>query len=262
MKVFGCVGYVLKSEQARTKFDSKSDKMCFMGYALNGNRVYDEKTNLICIRCDVLFNESQFSMESTSEDPRDPGLVRNSERVGAPEVQNEVPAEPEQQQPVAPVQELPALAPQPREVAALAPRPQQMLQKSGRRKKKPDRFGQFVPSRTAVEGSSSSESEFDAVDCAVHKLYHVCDVPEPSSIEEAMSGPHAKDWKVAADAEYNSLMEMKTWELVELPKNRKSVSCKWVFCIKHKSDGTVKRFKVSPNSQESTMLRPSVQWCT
>ncbi len=141
------------------------------------------------------------------------------------------------------MQDLPALAPQPQKAADLAPNPQQQLQKSGRKKKKPERFGQFVQSKTAVGGSSSRESEFDTVDCAVHKLYHVCDVPEPSSTEEAMSGPHAKDWKVARDAEYNSLMEMKTWELFELPKNRKLVSCKWVFRVKHKSDGTVECFK-------------------
>ncbi len=68
-------------------------------------------------------------------------------------------------------------------------------------------------------------------------------MPEASSIEQAMTGPYAKDWKEAADAEYNSLMETKTRELVELPKNRKPASCKWVFRIKHKSDGTVERFK-------------------
>ncbi len=100
-----------------------------------------------------------------------------------------------------------------------------MLRKSGRKKKKPDRFGQFVPTETAVQGSSS-ESEFNAVDSAVHKLYHICHVPEPGSIEEAMTRPFAKDWKRAADAEYNSIMEMETWELVELPKNQKPVSCK------------------------------------
>ncbi len=57
------------------------------------------------------------------------------------------------------------------------------------------------------------------MDSAVHKLYHVCHVPELSSIEEATTGPYVKDWKEAADAEYNSLMEMKAWRLVELPKN-------------------------------------------
>ncbi len=55
----------------------------------------------------------------------------------------------------------------------------------------------------------------------------------------SMSGPHAKDWREAADKEYNSLMEMKTWELVELPKNWKPVSCKWVFCVKHNKDGVI-----------------------
>ena len=34
-----------------------------------------------------------------------------------------------------------------------------------------------------------------------------------------------------------------TWELVERPKDRKLVSCKWVFKVKHNADGTVDRYK-------------------
>ena len=36
---------------------------------------------------------------------------------------------------------------------------------------------------------------------------------------------------------------MQTWDLVELPADRKRIGSKWVFRVKHKSDGTVDRFK-------------------
>ena len=34
-----------------------------------------------------------------------------------------------------------------------------------------------------------------------------------------------------------------TWELVQFPKGKTTVGCKWVFTIKHKSNGTVERYK-------------------
>ena len=34
----------------------------------------------------------------------------------------------------------------------------------------------------------------------------------------------------------------KTWELVELPRGKKLVGCRWVFIIKYKVDGSVKRY--------------------
>ena len=36
-------------------------------------------------------------------------------------------------------------------------------------------------------------------------------------MHEARSSDHAAEWKVATDSEYNSLIENRTWKLVELP---------------------------------------------
>lgn len=35
----------------------------------------------------------------------------------------------------------------------------------------------------------------------------------------------------------------KTWKLVDLPKGKKLMSCKWVFAVKYKSDGIIERYK-------------------
>ena len=70
----------------------------------------------------------------------------------------------------------------------------------------------------------------------------VCGPMQTQSIRGAKSSDHAAEWKVATDAEYNSLIE-KTWKLVELPPGRKAIGCKWLFKLKHDVDDRVERFK-------------------
>ena len=43
--------------------------------------------------------------------------------------------------------------------------------------------------------------------------------------------------------ELKTLEQDETWKIVPLPKNKKSVSCKWVYKIKYNSDGTIERYK-------------------
>ena len=105
---------------------------------------------------------------------------------------------------------------------------QQEPRRSERQRKPPERYGSMEYADTAK------------VD---HVVYNVCQITEPKTIDEALFSEHAKEWKQAADSEYKSLMENETWELVELPKDRQAVGCKWVFKVKHTSDGRVERFK-------------------
>ena len=62
-------------------------------------------------------------------------------------------------------------------------------------------------------------------------------------MDEALTSDLSNEWKEAADSEYNSLLQNKTWDLVELPSGRKAIGSKWVFKVKYRSDGEVKRFK-------------------
>ena len=43
--------------------------------------------------------------------------------------------------------------------------------------------------------------------------------------------------------EMKSLQKNSTWKVVELPKGKKPVGCRWVFTIKYKADGTIEQFK-------------------
>ena len=72
------------------------------------------------------------------------------------------------------------------------------------------------------------------------------EVVEPQSIEEALS---SENWMTAANSEYDSLMENHTWELVDLPSDRKPIDCKWIFKIKRGSDGEIKRLQSPSGGQ-------------
>jgi len=66
-----------------------------------------------------------------------------------------------------------------------------------------------------------------------HVAYNVCQIVELTTMEEALESDCAEEWKTAADAEYKSLIENKTWDLVELSSGQQPIGFKWVFKIKH-----------------------------
>ncbi|CAI7887373.1 unnamed protein product, partial [Closterium sp. NIES-53] len=69
---------------------------------------------------------------------------------------------------------------------------------------------------------------------------------EPASMEEALAGPDREKWLVTRDAEYPSLLENGTWDLVVLPEGKKAVQCKWVLRIKTDDKGQVTIYKSRP----------------
>ena len=58
----------------------------------------------------------------------------------------------------------------------------------------------------------------------------------PKSVQEALSD---ENWKKAMLEEMNALKKNNTWELVNLPKGKRKVGCKWVFITKHRTDRTL-----------------------
>ena len=76
-----------------------------------------------------------------------------------------------------------------------------------------------------------------------HRIF-TCNISHlvvPRNIQEALDHP---DWKLAVLEEMNVLRKNGTWEIVDLPKEKKIVGCKWVFTIKCKADGNIERYKV------------------
>ncbi|KAG8929142.1 hypothetical protein FRC01_004803, partial [Tulasnella sp. 417] len=66
---------------------------------------------------------------------------------------------------------------------------------------------------------------------------------DPWSYREALSSPDAKQWKDAIQVEYNSLVKMGTFEVVDLPPGRKAIPSTYVFKEKKGPNGETVKFK-------------------
>ena len=62
----------------------------------------------------------------------------------------------------------------------------------------------------------------------------------PRNIKEALAEPN---WRLAVFEEMEALRKNGTWEVVQLPSEKKVVGCKWVFTVKSRADGSVERYK-------------------
>ncbi|KAJ0818200.1 putative RNA-directed DNA polymerase [Helianthus annuus] len=63
---------------------------------------------------------------------------------------------------------------------------------------------------------------------------------EPNSYSEAIKDPR---WIEAMNQEMEALNRNNTWVVVDLPKGRKPIGCKWVYKIKYKANGEIERYK-------------------
>ena len=206
LRVFGCAAYSHVPSTDRKKLDKKAKKMCFIGYSKNpkGYRLMDLGTNQVITRRDVVFNEDDFQFKREQSVTSVSDLFEESDE-GAVEPDTES-------------------------------RQEEPVRRSRRTVQRPDYYGYS-------ESADTVTTDLADVGTVEHCAYNVLEISEPETIEEALSSPHAKEWKQATDSEYQSLMDNDTWDLVELPDGRVAVGCRWVFKVKYDGDGKVDRFK-------------------
>lgn len=63
------------------------------------------------------------------------------------------------------------------------------------------------------------------------------------TIEEALNGPRAKEWREAMEFEFNSLQKCDAWTLVDRPTYKKVIGCRWVLKTKFDAEGNIERRK-------------------
>ena len=52
-----------------------------------------------------------------------------------------------------------------------------------------------------------------------------------------------KEWKDAMIEEYQSFMNNDVWEIESIPKKKSIVTSKWIYKIKHTTDGSIEKYK-------------------
>jgi hypothetical protein len=63
---------------------------------------------------------------------------------------------------------------------------------------------------------------------------------KPSTFEEAAKH---QVWKDAMMEEYESIMKNDVWEVVSRPEGKSLVTSKWIYKIKHATDGNIEKYK-------------------
>lgn len=71
-------------------------------------------------------------------------------------------------------------------------------------------------------------------------LANAVDDEEPASYNEAKC---VKEWVTAMEEEMHALEKNETWDVVPKPPGTQAVTCKWVYRIKRKADGSIDRYK-------------------
>src|SRR4029078_5287093 len=221
LRVWGCTAYAHVAQEKRSKFDAKAVKCIMIGYSESSKawRLWDTERKRLIVSRDVTFNE--FISENVSS------VVTQSvaaETVEVPVTSVQPPTEQhnEEKQPAEePVEQPVAVAVADEEQAAQAVgEVVDSVRRSARHHRQPGEWWK----------ANSSEQANIALS-------------EPQTYQQAVSSPEREKWLEAINAEYESLNDNGTWELVERPKGRKLVSCKWVFKVKQNADGTVDRYK-------------------
>jgi len=219
LKIFECEAFVQIPKENRTKLDDKSKKCIFLGYADEdlGYRLWDPVKHKIIRSRDVISNESEMFKRTVGElevkkfidrFENIPPIRENEQKIQEHEEQrvenNEQEEEGILQEPLQEIQ--PGNA------------PPQLVRRSSR----PHTPSQRYPPSNYIL---------------------LTDEGEPNCFQEACKVEHSKEWKKAIKEEMNSLQENKTWELVNLPKDRKALQNKWVYKIKHEGNENKERYK-------------------
>jgi hypothetical protein len=63
---------------------------------------------------------------------------------------------------------------------------------------------------------------------------------EPSSFEEAVD---QQVWRDAMAEEHNSIMRNDVWEIVSRLEGKSVVTSRWLYKVKHATDGSVEKYK-------------------
>lgn len=229
MRVFGCRVMTHIPKEKRGKFDPKASRGIFVGYCSTskGFRVYNSATKSIIVSRDVKFIEGEKGALVNINNDADYSHFYHHD------LQNEVEEPARSEEPA----RLDESAMDPASVEESFPEPDDPHDANY----EPDSLAELSiePRRTTTRIRRPVIRE--------GYVSHAVEVNEgerdPLTPREALSGPNAEEWKEAMESEHRSLIENKTWTLVDLPVGRKAIANKWVFKRKIGSDGRIDRYK-------------------
>lgn len=207
LKPFGCRAYVHVPKQLRNKLDDRATLCVLVGYSsqVKGYRLWSVKEKKIVVSRDVKFDENEFDYNSIVQ------ISESKNETGNEWVQiDDISGRKRSNEPL-----IPCYTEEHKNVEEVN-RNERIQLRDRNTLKRPDFY---------VATSNVKQND------------------EPQSYEDAVGSKEKDLWEEAMNEEYNALMKMNVWDLVELPKGRRAIGCKWVYKIKRNADGSIERYK-------------------
>jgi Reverse transcriptase (RNA-dependent DNA polymerase)./Integrase core domain. len=211
LRSFGCECYVFVQDHKRRKIEKKARKGILVGYDLDSPsyRIFLPEQNDVISSGNVIFDERtgieekyseiEIHLDKSQDEPQENDLIAEE---GQQSTDNEVS---EHSDSSVMLEEEDDFV-----------KPQQKL-RDRRTLRMPLKYEDYVIG--------------DKENGNIAMIGEVVDIPISKALKD-------ENWLKAINEEYNSLLKMKTWELVEKPPNIKPLTCRWI--LREKEDG---RFK-------------------
>lgn len=251
---FGTEVYVMIPEEKRRKLDKKAEKMRFIGYDEQAKAFrLLTKSNAVQISREVKFiNETPkddipeyFAFDDDDEQKENNKLERNIEENNDTEENEDVEDNGESGDDEESFVDKTMIERNESDTSVYTDAYEEMnlydeTEPATRRSTRTN-FGK-APSYLSdyllyKENEETDEEEDDEANAATLKIR------EPRTFSEAMGLPEAKQWMAAMQEELKVINKNKTWEEVEMPKDRKPIDCKWVYKVKYDERGNIAKFK-------------------
>ncbi|KAA8490359.1 Retrovirus-related Pol polyprotein from transposon TNT 1-94 [Porphyridium purpureum] len=228
LRIFGCRAFVHVENPFRSKLDPRVEEGCMIGYGqvLTNCQVLLSDGQIIETR-NVQFNESQMGIDLVEDD-----LHRDHQAFGETVDQVRPPMESDN---------FPQVSGTSQDNAALTP---EIHEFSESNYSEVEDFNDNLSDASGCVNEDSAYFPSREVDQMVDRINTVTGATvEPDSLTEALSGEHATQWRLALNEELKSLIDSDTWIVVDKPKDKNTVKCKWIFKVKFDVTGSIDRYK-------------------
>lgn len=227
-RVFGCVCYVFVPDHLRSKFDKKAVRCIFVGYdsQRKGWKCCDPTSGRCYTSRNVVFDEasSWWSLEKeVLPDSREFGeklqqnmgehtiqLQPSSDELGDPNGDD--------------VEQI--IAQNPWQTGVY----QHPNEEGG-----PSETEESTPQSQLRRSTRTRRPNLRYANAAI-----IEEATEPETFEEASQ---SSEWMTAMKEEIDALQQNQTWDFVPKPRDVKPISCKWVYKLKRRPDGSIERYK-------------------